>query len=146
MVIVRFSRVWRAVLDMAHPLVRWSLQMMGQDGRMTAQLQGDHVGCRGSTTKLGGMCDLLRGVVAYVLGPLSTRRRGGWAGLMGLADLSEAAWRQRLRARNDWRLWLLGERMAVPTASALAVPPPTGRLLVVEARGLGQPGGTGDDG
>src|SRR5215467_3872208 len=63
--------------------------------------------------------DLLRGVVAYVLGPLSTRRRGGWAGLMGLADLSEAAWRQRLRARNDWRLWLLGERMAVPTASAL---------------------------
>src|SRR5262245_15046431 len=55
MVIVRFSRVWRAVLRMGHPLVRRSLQMMTQDGGMTAQLQGDHEGCRGSTTKLGGM-------------------------------------------------------------------------------------------
>jgi hypothetical protein len=55
MVIVRFSRVWRAVLGMGHPLVRWSLQMMTQDGGMTAQLHGDHEGCRGSTTKLGGM-------------------------------------------------------------------------------------------
>src|SRR5215467_13990431 len=55
MVIVRFSRVWWAVLGMGHPLVRWSLQMMTQDGGMTAQLQGDHEGCRGSTTKLGGM-------------------------------------------------------------------------------------------
>src|SRR5262249_1724706 len=55
MVIVRFSRVWRAVLGMGHPLVRWSLQMMTQNGGMTAQLQGDHEGDRGSTTKLGGM-------------------------------------------------------------------------------------------
>src|SRR5262249_40157595 len=55
MMIVRFSRVWWAVLGMGHPLVRWSLQMMTQDGGMTAQLQGDHEGCRGSTTKLGGM-------------------------------------------------------------------------------------------
>src|SRR5215471_9701439 len=55
MVIVRFSRVWRAVLGMGHPLVRWSLQMMTQDEGMTAQLQGDHEGGRSSTTKLGGM-------------------------------------------------------------------------------------------
>src|SRR5262249_54315024 len=55
MVIVRFARVWRAVLRMGHPLVRWSLQMMTQDGGTTAQLQGDHERCRGSTTKLSGM-------------------------------------------------------------------------------------------
>jgi ATP/maltotriose-dependent transcriptional regulator MalT len=44
MVIVRFSRVWRAVWRMRHPLVRWLLQMMTQDGGMTAQFQGDHEG------------------------------------------------------------------------------------------------------
>ena len=35
--------------------------------------------------------DLLRGLLAYVLGPLSTRRPGTWAVLGGVADISEAA-------------------------------------------------------
>src|SRR5215813_5441303 len=68
MVIVRFARVWRAVLCMGHPLVRWSLQMMTQDGGTTAQWQGDHERCWGSTTKLSGMWDFRSEEHPLVLG------------------------------------------------------------------------------
>jgi hypothetical protein len=54
-VMVRFSRVWRAVFCMGHPQVRWSVQLMTQHGGIPAQLQGDREGQRSLTTKFDGM-------------------------------------------------------------------------------------------
>src|SRR5437879_5700621 len=70
------------------------------------------VRCR-ATKSVG---DLLRGLLAYVLCVSSFRQLGSWAVLLGLANISDNAWRKRLKAANAWLLWLLSALLCGPAA------------------------------
>ena len=62
--------------------------------------------------------------------------------ILGVADISEAAWRKRIRQCGDWLQWLLIEVISTPRR----FPPLTQqRVILVDGTSLGQTGGTGDD-
>jgi len=93
--------------------------------------------------------DLLRGVLAYVLcaQAASFRRLGVWAVLVDVASISEAAWRKRLLKASAWLLWLLGALLEVSPARQASIRQQrgAGRVLLIDATRLREPGGCGDD-
>lgn len=118
------------------------LKRLPRDAEEQAFLLGALRRCR----EIKSVGDLLRALLAYVLCVSSFRQLGSWAVLLGVANISDTAWRKRLKGATAWLLWLLGALLSGPQVpvqqrSSFGL----GRIILVDATRLKQMGGTGDD-
>ncbi len=109
------------------------------------EAQAERLGAFVRQRQIKRVSDLLRVLLAYVLCAPSFRQLGSWAGLIGLANLSNVAWRNRLRHARAWLLWLLCELLAVAAVPSTSPPTQAPRILLIDGTRLKQPGGSGDD-
>ena len=86
---------------------------------------------------------LLRLALAYGPGGLSLRAAAAWAGVSGLADLSDTAVMNRLRKAADWLGKIAGAllRGAAAASTALDGPLPGRRLRIADGSMITGPGG-----
>lgn len=94
------------------------------------------------TRAIAEASDLLRALLARVLARWSFRQLGCWATLLGIAAISEGAWRKRVRKSGEWLQWLLCELMERRPPVEWQQRP---AILLVDGTSLRAEGGSGDD-
>jgi Transposase DDE domain len=106
----------------------------------TARASGALVRRRG----IRSAATLLRLALAYGPGGLSLRAAAAWAGVNGLADLSDTAVMKRLRKAADWLGEIAGALLRrAAAAPAVAGPLPGRRLRIADGSAIARPGGKG---
>lgn len=88
--------------------------------------------------------DVLRGLVAWVLGRCSFRQLGCGAVILVVADISDAAWRKRVRVCGDRVHWVRSARLIPAGRREREEGHP--RVVLVDGTSLGETGGVGYDG
>lgn len=84
---------------------------------------------------------LLRLALAHGPGALSLRSAAAWAGLTGVAQLSDVALRRRLRGAADWLGQIAGTLLSQRSATAEVLP--ASRMRIVDGTSISR---SGDDG
>jgi Transposase DDE domain len=89
---------------------------------------------------------LLRLALAHGPGGLSLRSAAGWAGVSGVAALSDVALRKRLRGAADWLGQVAGTLLRTAAASTAGAALLAGRRLrIVDGSSISSPGATGTE-
>ncbi len=138
------------------PVVSEQLQALNEEGwkeGVLSQLPDDWEGqayqleAYVRDREVQGPSQLLRAVLAYVLCGFSFRHLACWAVLIGLPNLSDTAWRKRIRHCHAWLWWILQE-LLTPSQPAGAIVPVSAQIRsihLIDTTRLKEPGGSGDD-
>lgn len=90
-------------------------------------------------------CDLLRGLLSYVLFACSLRELSCFGVLGGIADISERAWSKRMSQACPWLWWLVRTLLQMPGPDCwYPLPHPPQRILIVDGSTFAEEGGPGD--